>query len=173
MFSIFVYIFIYDLRFLFCVSFMAVLLLKVSRHHEINFFHLFGLPSWLSGRVHLPMQETWAPSLILEDLTCQGATKPVHNYWACAPEPGSGNDWSPCGLEPVLHTKRSHCSEKPAHSTRESPHSNERFNTAKNKWLNKFFPIFLMFWNNLHRNHVLLKGLRALSHKTIWDFAFL
>ena len=41
-------------------------------------------------RIHLPIQETGVRSLIHEDPTCQGATKPMpHNYWASAPEPGS------------------------------------------------------------------------------------
>ena len=36
------------------------------------------------------MQETWVQSLVWEDLTSCGATKPEHrNYWACALEPGS------------------------------------------------------------------------------------
>jgi len=30
---------------------------------------------WL--RICLPMQETWVPSLVREDLTCRGATKPI------------------------------------------------------------------------------------------------
>ena len=29
-------------------------------------------------RIHLPMQGTWVPSLVWEDLMCHGATKPVH-----------------------------------------------------------------------------------------------
>ena len=34
---------------------------------------------WLS--IRLPMQETWVPSLVREDPTCHGATKPMrHNY---------------------------------------------------------------------------------------------
>ena len=34
---------------------------------------------WL--RTHLPVQETWVRSLVWEDPTCRGATKPVrHNY---------------------------------------------------------------------------------------------
>ena len=34
---------------------------------------------WLN--VHLPVQETQVPSLVWEDLTCLGATKPTsHNY---------------------------------------------------------------------------------------------
>ena len=50
---------------------------------------------WL--RIRLPKQGTWVWSLIREDPTCRGATKPVrHNYWACALEPVSCNYWSPC-----------------------------------------------------------------------------
>ena len=60
---------------------------------------------WL--RIRLPMQGTWVRALVWEDPTCCGATKPVHhNYWACA-------------LEPVLHNKRSHRNEKPAHCNKE------------------------------------------------------
>ena len=34
---------------------------------------------WL--RIHLPMQGTWVRSLVWEDPTCPGATKPMyHNY---------------------------------------------------------------------------------------------
>ena len=40
------------------------------------------------------MQETRLPSLVWEDSTYYGATKPVHrNYWACALEPGNCNYW--------------------------------------------------------------------------------
>ena len=43
-------------------------------------------------RIHLPVQETWAQSLIREDPTCRRATKPMcHNYWVCALEPRSFN----------------------------------------------------------------------------------
>ena len=51
-------------------------------------------------KIHLSMQETgfnpwW------EDPTCHRATKPVyHHYWACVPESGSRNCWSPCSLVP-------------------------------------------------------------------------
>ena len=38
------------------------------------------------------MQETWVQSLVWEDPTCHGATKPVcHNYGACALELGNHN----------------------------------------------------------------------------------
>ena len=64
---------------------------------------------WL--RIYLPMQGTWVWSLVQEDSTCCGATKPLyHNYWTCT-------------LLPVL------CNEKPpqweAHAPQleSSPHS--------------------------------------------------
>ena len=42
-------------------------------------------------RIHLPTQETWLRSLVQEDPTCLGATKPViQNYW------------NPRTLEPVV-----------------------------------------------------------------------
>ena len=48
---------------------------------------------WL--RIRLPMQGTWVPALVWEDLTCRGATKPVnHNYWACALELTRHNYWA-------------------------------------------------------------------------------
>ena len=48
---------------------------------------------WL--RIRLPMQGTWIWSLVQDDPTCRGATKPVHhNYWACALEPMSLNYWA-------------------------------------------------------------------------------
>ena len=41
------------------------------------------------------MQETQIWSLVWEDPTCGGATKPVHhNYWTCALEPGSHDSWA-------------------------------------------------------------------------------
>ena len=41
------------------------------------------------------MQGTRVQSLVWEDTTCRGATKPVrHNYWACALEPASHNYWA-------------------------------------------------------------------------------
>ena len=48
-------------------------------------------------RIHLPMQKTQVQSLIQEDPTCRGATKPEHHSysWARAPESGSPNYWRP------------------------------------------------------------------------------
>ena len=49
------------------------------------------------------MQETQVWSLIWEDPTWRGATKPVHHsYSAFVLEPGSHNNWSLHALEPVL-----------------------------------------------------------------------
>ena len=75
---------------------------------------------WL--RIRLPMQGTRVRTLVREDPTCCGATKPVrHNYWACALEPVSHNYWThmPQLLEPVLRNKRSHHNEKPVHLNEE------------------------------------------------------
>ena len=83
--------------------------------------NLQKLPSWTSlviqwVRIHLPVQGTWVQSLVWEDSTCLGETKPVHyNYWACVLQLlklGS--------LEPVLH-KRNQCSEKPMICNKEKP----------------------------------------------------
>ena len=53
-------------------------------------------------RAHLPKQGTWVRSLVWEYSTCHGATKHM-----------SPSYWSPPALEPVLHSKRSHCNEGP------------------------------------------------------------
>ena len=96
------------------------------------------------------MQGTQVRALVREDPTCRRATKPVRqNYWACAREPASHNYWAhvpqllkPARLEPVLHNKRSHRNEKPAHRDEEYPRSPQlekahtqqrRPNAAKNK----------------------------------------
>ena len=63
------------------------------------------------------MQGTGVRALVQEDPTCHGATMPVHhNYWARVPQL-----LKPVHLEPVLHDKRSHCNEKPAHHNEEQP----------------------------------------------------
>ena len=78
-------------------------------------------------RICLPMQETQVWSLVREDPTCRGATKPVgHNYWACARESRTCNCWSLNILEPVLCKKRSQHSEKTqAPQLEKSLHRNE------------------------------------------------
>ena len=64
-------------------------------------------------KIHLPMQGTRVQSLVWEDPTYLGATKPMcHNYQAQA-------------LKPVLHNKRSRRNQKPAHHEEEytpNPH---------------------------------------------------
>ena len=73
------------------------------------------------------MQGTRVRSLVREDPTYRGATKPVrHNYWARALEPASHNCWArvpqllkPARLEPVLRNKKSHCNEKPTYRNEE------------------------------------------------------
>ena len=91
------------------------------------FFGTALVAQWL--RIHLPMQGTWARSLVWEDPTCHGATKPMcHNYWACALEPTSHNYWArvpqllkPTCLEPMPRNKRRLRNEKPAHNKEEQP----------------------------------------------------
>ena len=80
---------------------------------------------WL--RIRLPMQGTRVQSLVQEDPTCRGATKPVHHsYRACTLEPASHSYGArmpqllkPARLDPVLCNKRSHCNEKPTHHNEE------------------------------------------------------
>ena len=68
---------------------------------------------WL--RIRLPVQGTRVWSLVQEDPTCRGATKPVrHNYWARVPQL-----LKPARLEPVLRNNRSHRNEKPTHHNKE------------------------------------------------------
>ena len=66
---------------------------------------------WL--RICLQIKGTWVLSLIQEDPTCHGATKPMHHsYWVHALEPMSCNYWawmpqllSPHALEPLICTE--------------------------------------------------------------------
>ena len=74
-----------------------------SPYHELSKSHLYFLPGlittfnskycWCGAclavqflRTHLPVQGTWVQSLVWDDSTCLGTTKP-QNYWAHAPEP--------------------------------------------------------------------------------------
>ena len=80
-----------------------------------------------NSRTHLPMQETRIQSLIQEDPTCPGATKPVrHNYWACALEPTSHNHWSRHTLQPALEEKPPQWEARTRQATRQEPHSPQR-----------------------------------------------
>ena len=103
---------------------------------------------WL--RIHLSMQGTQVPSLVWEDLTSRGATKPVHhNYWACALEPVGHNYWAcvpqllkPTCLEPCSATREATAMRNPCTTMKSSPRSPQlekacaqqwRPNAAKNK----------------------------------------
>ena len=91
---------------------------------------------WL--RIHLPMQGTRVRSLIWEDPTCRGTTKPVrHNYWAHVPQL-----LKPVRLEPCSTTREATTMRSPRTATKSSPHSlqlekariqQRRPNPAKNK----------------------------------------
>ena len=60
-------------------SFLHGLLTQILR----QFFRASLVAQWL--RLCLPMQGTRVRSLVWEDPTCCGATRPVcHNYWDCA-----------------------------------------------------------------------------------------
>ena len=86
------------------------------------------MAQWL--RICLLMQGTRVRALVWEDPTCHGAAGPVSHIA------------EPARLEPVLRNKRGRDSERPMHrdeewpplaATGESPRTNRRPNTAKNK----------------------------------------
>ena len=70
--------------------------------------YALGLPWWLSGKESAcQLQETQFWSLVQEDTTCHGVTKPVHHsYWAFAREAGNHNYRSQHALESVLHNEK-------------------------------------------------------------------
>ena len=73
-------------------------------------------------RIYLPMHGTWVQSLVQEDLTCRGATKPVHhNYRAQAP-------YSPC-----FATREDTALGSPSTATEKASLQQQRPNGAKNK----------------------------------------
>ena len=66
-------------------------------------------------RIYLPIKGTQVWSLVQEDSTCRGTTKPAsHNYWARVPQL-----LKPACLDPVLYNKRSHRNEKASHYNEE------------------------------------------------------
>ena len=79
-------------------------------------------------RIHLPMQRTRVQSLVREDPTCRGATKPVrHNCWACTLEPASHN-WAcvpqllkPACLEPCSATREATVMRSPRTTMKGNP----------------------------------------------------
>ena len=113
-----------------------------------------GLPWWLIGKEFgSQMQETHVRSLVREDLTCRGATKPAcHSYWTGALEPRSHNCWalqqlgllqqllqqSSCNnalqlLKPLLPNQRSHRNEKLEHRMRDRPHPPQLHTATKTR----------------------------------------
>ena len=113
-----------------------------------------GLPWWPSGyESALECGGTPVRSLVWEDSTCSGATKPMcHNYWTCDLEPGSRKYraqclqlWRPTHPELKLQSKRS-LKQREAQApqlksspllaaTREKPKQRWRPSTAI--WINK------------------------------------
>ena len=86
------------------------------QHGVLKHCHGWTSPvaQWL--RIRLPMQGTWVRSLVQEDPTCCGATKPLHHNY----QPTCRQLLKPVRLEPVLCNKRSHCREKPTHGDEDS-----------------------------------------------------
>ena len=67
-----------------------------------------SLAAFYSSKIHLPLQKTWVQSLVWEDPTCLGATKPMcPNYWACALEPRKPQLLSLCSATREATTMRS------------------------------------------------------------------
>ena len=98
----------------------------------------------------LPMQETHVRSLVQEDPTCCGATKPqLSSLCSRAQEKHQAHVLQllkPTHPRTLLRHKRSHCSEKPVHcneewvllaTTREKPSQQPRPSTARNKQKHK------------------------------------
>ena len=103
------------------------------------------------------MEETYVRSLIRDDPTCDGTTKPSsHNYWTSALGPWSCNYWSLSTLDPVLHHKRSLCKwdthtlqwrVASARFNWRKPVKQQKPSTAKNKYIVfSFFFFFLIAW---------------------------
>ena len=75
---------------------------------------------WL--RICLPMQGTQVRALVQKDPTCRGATKlPCATTTEPALQSSRTTTTEPTRLGPVLHHKRSHRNEKPAHHNKEQP----------------------------------------------------
>ena len=69
----------------------------------------------------LPVQGTQVGSLVWEDSTCHRATRPLHNYWACALEPMSYNSWSLGAQSPFSATRETTTKRSPCTSMKSSP----------------------------------------------------
>ena len=80
----------------------------VKSTHNVTIWKLLGtslVGQWL--RIYLPMQGTQVRSLVQEDPTCLGATKPVnHSYWARDLESTRWNNWHPCTYSSCYATRK-------------------------------------------------------------------
>ena len=85
----------------------------------------YRLPWWLSGRVHLPVQETWVQSLVWEDPTCSGKTNAMHHNWAHVLQLLKPTHPWACVLqqETQRNEKPTHCNwgAAPSRTTKEKP----------------------------------------------------
>ena len=108
---------------------------------------------WL--RIRLPVQGTQVQSLVWEDSTCLGATKPMcHDYWALALEPTWHNYWSLRALERMLCYKRSHRKEKSAHHNQKKAHLQQ--------WTPSIAKTKTKHLSNCWRNSLTIQWLRIL-----------
>ena len=86
-------------------------------------------------RIQLPIQQTWVRSLVWEDPTYHGATKPMHdNSRACTP-------WSPCST-----TKEAVAMRSPHTATRENPRTAMKTQSSQ-KQINTYINFFLIKWH--------------------------
>ena len=116
---------------------------------------------WL--RVCLAIQGTLVQSLVREVPTRCRAAKAMHNYWACALEPGRHNYWAhvlpllkPACLEPMLCNKRSNFNERSTHCNQRKPPYGKDPPQPINRLINK----------SLKKNCVYLSGYTGLMHST-------
>ena len=79
------------------------------------------------------MQETWVRSLIWEDPTYHGATKPMsHNYWACSLCSGA---WELQPLNPPATAPKACVAWSPCSTTREATSMRNLRTTARESTL--------------------------------------
>ena len=90
-----------------CTGSLASAFLLVFKEKAEDLTSLMA--QWLT--IRLPMQKAQVGSLVQENSTCHGATKPMH-----APQL-----LKPAHLEPTLCNKRSRCNKKPCTAPRAAP----------------------------------------------------
>ena len=113
------------------------------------------------------MQETSVQSLVWEDSTCLGTSRPGHhNFWACALELGSGTYWArelqllkPECLDPVLSNQRGLCNEKPTYN------NSRKIHTAVKTQHGQKYKLYI--WGFLGGSAV--KNLPAMQENWVWS----